>query len=153
MSRRSKEKIQRDREEARARREREEIENTREKLKENPLYRENRRVGINYDTGEPFREAAFYLVHGHYKNIVVRTSAGRVIEATSKYIKFRNIDDSEPMLVEEFNPDPNSGYPYSAPFYTKVSSNLSNLVTLALSRLESVTIEMNVASPFKEDSI
>jgi hypothetical protein len=138
-------------EEARVRREREEIENTREKLKENPLYRENRRVGMNYDTGEPFREAAFYLVHGHYKNIVVRTSAGRVIEATSKYIKFRNIDDSEPMLVEEFNPDPNSSYPYSAPFYTKVSSNLSHLVTLALSRLESVTIETNVSSPFKEE--
>lgn len=128
----------------------EEYEKTRQSLQKDPLYRETLRAGFDYDTGDPFRDIAYHLVNGHgNKNIVLRTSGGYIVEATAKQVRSKFPNSNTVDVIHEFNPR-HPLYLIEPPYFTRVASALSTHVREAMMRRESITLETDVESPFKE---
>ncbi len=122
----------------------------RERIKENPLCRENTKEGREYDLINPFFEAAYYMVNGvGYKNIVVKTSNGLVVEATKDTIRHRQ---SESKIVEIAKFDPHSPeYLIGKPFFVNIAHALSYFIHDALSHNQSVDVRFNIPSPFVDE--
>ena len=150
MTRRTQQEKQESRERYEARVRQEEIACDIEGLKRDPLFRETLRKGINYDTGDPFRMFAYHMVNASgYQNIVLKTSGGTVLEADRKEVRERR-NNGKIGILERF--DPTAGnYVISAPYFTKVARLLCNEIDRAVSHGQSVSIEVNVESPFKEE--
>jgi hypothetical protein len=122
-----------------------------EGIQKDPLYRETVRTGIDYTAGEPFRDIAHTMVNScGLQNIVLRTSAGVVVEANQKNVRYQDPISKCVGIDVDFNPL-ESNYILGAPYFTKVSCKLSEYMQRALENGNSVTIEVNIKSPFGED--
>lgn len=150
MGRKTKQQIQEEKEKYESKIRQEELTQEIEGIKANPLYRERRRLGLEFDTGDPFKEIAYHLVRGNSRgnNIVMSTSAGIIFEANREQVRVKNKHGRIETLAR-FDPS-HPNYHVSAPYFTRIAAHLSYHVEIALSKGESITIQTGVESPFRD---